>query len=59
MIAAMRIRMAVPLRRLLLVFYFIVFALAALAPANFIPVSSTLVASPLDLSQYRSSWPLA
>ena len=31
--------MAVPLRRLLLVFYFIVFALAALAPANFIPVS--------------------
>lgn len=35
----MRIRMAVPLRRLLLVFYFIVFALAALAPANFIPVS--------------------
>ena len=38
-IAAMRIRMAVPLRRLLLVFYFIVFALAALAPANFIPVS--------------------
>ena len=38
-LAALRVRFGVPLRRLLLVFYGIVFALAALAPSNFIPVS--------------------
>jgi len=38
-VAALRIRKGVPLRRLLLLFYFLVFALAALAPINFIPVS--------------------
>lgn len=38
-IATLRIRKAVPLRRLLLGFYFVVFALAALTPASFIPVS--------------------
>ena len=38
-IAAMRIRNGIPLRRLLLLFYFVVFALAFLAPRNFIPVS--------------------
>ena len=37
--ATMRIRMGIPLRRLLLVLYFAVFALAFLAPGNFIPVS--------------------
>lgn len=37
--ATMRIRRGVPLRRLLLIFYFAVFALAFLAPDNFIPVS--------------------
>ena len=38
-VAALRIRKGVPLRRLLLVFYLIVFGVAALAPADFIPVS--------------------
>lgn len=38
-IAAMRIQKGVALRRLLMVFYFLVFLLAALAPSNFIPVS--------------------
>ena len=38
-IAALRIRNAIPLRRLLVVFYLVVFALAAVAPSNFIPVS--------------------
>ncbi len=38
-VAALRIRMAIPLRRLLLIFYFIVFALAFIAPGNFIAVS--------------------
>jgi len=38
-IANIRIRKAIPLRRLLLIFYFVVFALAFLAPGNFIPVS--------------------
>lgn len=38
-IAALRIRLKIPLRRLLIVFYLGVFALAALTPANFIPVS--------------------
>ena len=38
-LAALRVRFGIPLRRLLLVFYAIVFALAALAPSNFIPVS--------------------
>ncbi len=38
-IAALRIRLAIPLGRLLLVFYLIVFALAVFAPGNFIPVS--------------------
>ena len=38
-VAALRIRLAIPLRRLLLVFYCIVFLLAALAPGDFIPVS--------------------
>lgn len=37
--ATLRIQWGTPLRRLLLVFYFIVFALAALAPSSFIPVS--------------------
>ncbi|MDE6898065.1 MAG: DUF1538 domain-containing protein, partial [Lawsonibacter sp.] len=37
--ATLRIQRGIPLRRLLLVFYFLVFALAALAPGNFIPVS--------------------
>ena len=37
--ATLRIQRGTPLRRLLLVFYFLVFALAALAPGNFIPVS--------------------
>lgn len=37
--ATLRIRWAVPLRRLLVVLYFAVFALAFLAPGNFIPVS--------------------
>ena len=37
--ATLRIRWGVPLRRLLLVLYFGVFALAFLAPGNFIPVS--------------------
>ena len=37
--ATMRIRKGVPLRRMLLVLYFAVFALAAAAPGNFIPVS--------------------
>ena len=38
-VAALRIRWAFPLRRLLIFFYGIVFLLAALAPGNFIPVS--------------------
>ena len=38
-LAALRILKGIPLRRLLLFFYAIVFTLAALAPANFIPVS--------------------
>ena len=38
-VAALRIRLAIPLRRLLLVFYCVVFLLAALAPGDFIPVS--------------------
>ena len=38
-VANIRIRKAIPLRRLLLVFYFIVFTLAFFAPENFIPVS--------------------
>lgn len=37
--ATQRIRRGVPLRRLLLIFYFAVFALAFLAPGSFIPVS--------------------
>lgn len=37
--ATMRIHRGVPLRRMLLVLYFAVFALAAAAPGNFIPVS--------------------
>ena len=37
--ATLRIRWGVPLRRLLLVLYFIAFALAFVAPGNFIPVS--------------------
>ena len=37
--ATARIRRGVPLRRMLLVLYFAVFALAAAAPGNFIPVS--------------------
>ena len=37
--AALRIRRAVPLRRMLLICYLLVFALAAAAPGNFIPVS--------------------
>jgi len=37
--ATRRIQRGIPLRRLLLIFYFLVFALAALAPGNFIPVS--------------------
>jgi len=37
--AALRVRFGVPLRRLLMLFYLAVFLLAALAPANFIPVS--------------------
>ncbi len=37
--ATMRIRRGIPLRRLLLLLYFLVFALAAVAPGNFIPVS--------------------
>lgn len=38
-LAALRIRKAIPLRRLLVLFYLLVFALAAAAPGNFIPVS--------------------
>ena len=38
-IAALRIRCKIPLRRLLMFFYPAVFLLAALAPASFIPVS--------------------
>ena len=38
-LAALRIRRGIPLRRLLLVFYAVVFGLAAIGPANFIPVS--------------------
>ena len=38
-LAALRIRKAIPLRRLLILFYLLVFALAAAAPGNFIPVS--------------------
>lgn len=37
--ATVRIRRGIPLRRLLLALYFLVFALAAVAPGNFIPVS--------------------
>ena len=37
--AAQRIKKVIPLRQLLLIFYFIVFALAAFAPNNFVPVS--------------------
>ena len=36
---SIRIRKGIPLRRLLLIFYLIVFALATQAPGNFIPVS--------------------
>ena len=38
-VAALRVRFGIPLRRLLLIFYAIVFSLAVLAPGNFIPVS--------------------
>ena len=38
-VATQRVRLGIPLRRLLLIFYLIVFALAAFAPGNFIPVS--------------------
>lgn len=38
-LAALRIRKAIPLRRLLVLFYLLVFVLAAAAPDNFIPVS--------------------
>lgn len=38
-IATIRIRKGIPLRRLLLIFYFIVFAMAFIAPNNFVPVS--------------------
>ena len=38
-VAALRIRLAIPLRRLLLMFYCVVFLLAALAPGDLIPVS--------------------
>ena len=38
-VATLRVRRGVPLRRLLLLFYGAVFLLAAFAPANFIPVS--------------------
>ncbi len=38
-VATLRVRWGVPLRRLLLLFYGLVFLLAAFAPANFIPVS--------------------
>ena len=38
-VATLRVRFGVPLRRLLLIFYGLVFLLAAFAPANFIPVS--------------------
>ncbi len=38
-VATLRVRWGVPLRRLLLLFYGVVFLLAAFAPANFIPVS--------------------
>lgn len=37
--ATLRIRWGIPLRQLLLVLYFAVFALASVAPGNFIPVS--------------------
>lgn len=37
--ATLRIRWGIPLRRLLVALYFLVFALALLAPGNFIPVS--------------------
>lgn len=40
-VAALRIRLAIPLRRLLLVFYCIVFLLAALAPGTLSPCPST------------------
>ena len=38
-VATQRVRLGIPLRRLLLIFYLLVFALAAFAPGNFIPVS--------------------
>lgn len=38
-VAALRVRFGIPLRRLLLVFYAVVFALAFIGPSNFIPVS--------------------
>ena len=38
-VAFLRVRMGVPLRRLLVFFYLIVFALAFFAPDNFVPVS--------------------
>ncbi len=38
-VATLRIKYAVPLRRLLLIFYLIVFVLAFFAPSNFVPVS--------------------
>lgn len=38
-VATLRVRWGMPLRRLLLLFYGVVFLLAAFAPANFIPVS--------------------
>ena len=38
-VATQRVKLGIPLRRLLLIFYLLVFALAAFAPGNFIPVS--------------------
>ena len=38
-VAFLRVRLGVPLRRLLVFFYLIVFTLAFLAPSNFVPVS--------------------
>ncbi len=37
--AALRIRLAIPLRRMLVLFYLLVFGIAAVAPNHFIPVS--------------------
>lgn len=38
-IATLRIQKGIPLRRLLIIFYAIIFILAAVAPSNFVPVS--------------------